>query len=30
MTLAGQGGEQVRNATRHLTVAFDCTLVAPV
>jgi biopolymer transport protein ExbB/TolQ len=28
MTLAGQGGEQVRVATRHLTVAFDCTLVA--
>ena len=28
MTLAGQGGEQVRLATRHLTVAFDCTLVA--
>jgi biopolymer transport protein ExbB/TolQ len=28
MTLAGQGGEQVRIATRHLTVAFDCTLVA--
>lgn len=28
MTLAGQGGEQLRIATRHLTVAFDCTLVA--
>lgn len=28
MTLAGQGGDQVRNATQHLTVAFDCTLVA--
>jgi hypothetical protein len=28
MTMAGQGGEQVRLATRHLTVAFDCTLVA--
>jgi len=28
MTLAGQGGEQVKIATRHLTVAFDCTLVA--
>jgi biopolymer transport protein ExbB/TolQ len=28
MTIAGQGGEMVRNATRHLTVAFDCTLVA--
>lgn len=28
MTIAGQGGEQVRMATRHLTVAFDCTLVA--
>jgi biopolymer transport protein ExbB/TolQ len=28
MTLAQQGGEQVRIATRHLTVAFDCTLVA--
>jgi biopolymer transport protein ExbB/TolQ len=28
MTLAGQGGEQVRNATAHLTTAFDCTLVA--
>jgi biopolymer transport protein ExbB/TolQ len=28
LTLAGQGGEQVRNATQHLTVAFDCTLVA--
>ena len=28
MTLAGQGGDQVRLATSHLTVAFDCTLVA--
>ena len=28
MTLAGQGGEQVKIATAHLTVAFDCTLVA--
>lgn len=28
MTLAGQGGEQLRVATEHLTVAFDCTLVA--
>ncbi|MCI0681960.1 MAG: MotA/TolQ/ExbB proton channel family protein [Gemmataceae bacterium] len=28
MTVAGQGGEQLRIATRHLTVAFDCTLVA--
>jgi biopolymer transport protein ExbB/TolQ len=28
MTLAGQGGEQLRIATRHLTIAFDCTLVA--
>jgi biopolymer transport protein ExbB/TolQ len=28
MTLAGQGGEQLRIATGHLTVAFDCTLVA--
>jgi biopolymer transport protein ExbB/TolQ len=28
MTLAGQGGEQLRVATQHLTVAFDCTLVA--
>jgi biopolymer transport protein ExbB/TolQ len=28
MTIAGQGGEAVRIATRHLTVAFDCTLVA--
>jgi biopolymer transport protein ExbB/TolQ len=28
MTLAEKGGEQVRFATRHLTVAFDCTLVA--
>lgn len=28
MTIAGQGGEQLRLATRHLTVAFDCTLVA--
>ncbi|MBI2806842.1 MAG: MotA/TolQ/ExbB proton channel family protein [Planctomycetes bacterium] len=28
MTLAGQGGEQLRIATEHLTIAFDCTLVA--
>jgi biopolymer transport protein ExbB/TolQ len=28
MTLAGQGGQQLRIATAHLTVAFDCTLVA--
>jgi biopolymer transport protein ExbB/TolQ len=28
MTLAGQGGQQLRIATQHLTVAFDCTLVA--
>ena len=28
MTLAGQGGDQVKIATAHLTVAFDCTLVA--
>lgn len=28
MSMAGQGGEQLRIATRHLTVAFDCTLVA--
>jgi len=28
MTIAGQGGEQLRIATRHLTIAFDCTLVA--
>jgi biopolymer transport protein ExbB/TolQ len=28
MTFAGQGGEQLRIATQHLTVAFDCTLVA--
>jgi biopolymer transport protein ExbB/TolQ len=28
MTLAGEGGQQLRLATRHLTVAFDCTLVA--
>ena len=28
MTLAGQGGDQLRIATQHLTVAFDCTLVA--
>ncbi len=28
MTLAGQGGDQVKLATQHLTVAFDCTLVA--
>jgi biopolymer transport protein ExbB/TolQ len=28
MTLAGEGGEQLRIATQHLTIAFDCTLVA--
>jgi biopolymer transport protein ExbB/TolQ len=28
MTLAGQGGDQLELATRHLTIAFDCTLVA--
>src|SRR5579859_2045104 len=28
MTLAGQGGQQLQIATQHLTVAFDCTLVA--
>jgi biopolymer transport protein ExbB/TolQ len=28
MTLAESGGEQLKIATRHLTVAFDCTLVA--
>lgn len=28
MTLAGQGGAQLRVATEHLTIAFDCTLVA--
>lgn len=28
MTMAEQGGEQIRLATQHLTVAFDCTLVA--
>jgi biopolymer transport protein ExbB/TolQ len=28
MTLAGQGGEQLRIASEHLTHAFDCTLVA--
>lgn len=28
MTMAGSGGEQLRIATTHLTVAFDCTLVA--
>ena len=28
MTLAQEGGVHVREATRHLTVAFDCTLVA--
>lgn len=28
MTLAGQGGKQLEIATAHLTVAFDCTLVA--
>jgi biopolymer transport protein ExbB/TolQ len=30
MTMAGGGGEQLKVATRHLTVAFDCTLVALV
>lgn len=28
MSMAEQGGEQIRIATRHLTFAFDCTLVA--
>ena len=28
MTMAQEGGEQIREATKHLTVAFDCTLVA--
>ena len=28
MTLAGEGGKQLRMATEHLTIAFDCTLVA--
>ncbi|MCI0380564.1 MAG: MotA/TolQ/ExbB proton channel family protein [Gemmataceae bacterium] len=28
MTVAEKGGEQIRIATQHLTVAFDCTLVA--
>jgi biopolymer transport protein ExbB/TolQ len=28
MTVASQGGQQLRIATQHLTVAFDCTLVA--
>src|SRR5262245_17636618 len=28
MTMAEQGGQQIRLATQHLTVAFDCTLVA--
>ena len=28
MTIAEQGGQQVKIATRHLTVAFDCTLIA--
>ena len=28
MTIAEQGGNQIRVATQHLTVAFDCTLVA--
>ncbi len=28
MTLAGSGGDSLREATRHLEVAFDCTLVA--
>ncbi len=28
MTMAHEGGQQLVEATRHLTVAFDCTLVA--
>lgn len=28
MTIAEQGGDSIRMATRHLTVAFDCTLIA--
>jgi len=28
MTVAGQGGKMVGEATKHLTVAFDCTLVS--
>jgi biopolymer transport protein ExbB/TolQ len=28
MTLAGHGGDQLRLSTQHLTIAFDCTLVA--
>jgi biopolymer transport protein ExbB/TolQ len=28
MTLAGKGGDSLRLATEHLTIAFDCTLVA--
>jgi biopolymer transport protein ExbB/TolQ len=28
MTLAGAGGDSLKEATRHLQVAFDCTLVA--
>lgn len=28
MTLASQGGNQLTVATQHLTIAFDCTLVA--
>jgi biopolymer transport protein ExbB/TolQ len=28
MTLAEQGGQQIKIATQHLTVAFDCTLIA--
>lgn len=28
MTMAEKGGESVRMATQHLTIAFDCTLVA--
>ncbi len=28
MTMAGSGAEQIKLATSHLTVAFDCTLVA--
>ena len=28
MTLAGQGADQLRLSTQHLTIAFDCTLVA--
>lgn len=28
MTLAGEGGDQLRIATQHLQIAFDCTLVS--